>query len=588
MSSYIIIGVGSHAEIIVSILEERAIFEVGHVSYNGVVTTSLKNYLGSFEDFVAVNGVDNYQFIVAIGNNSDRKKIVETIEARYPTIKWFNAISQRAHIASNVEIGVGNTVCSGVIIATRSVIGNHCILNTNSNIDHHNVIKSFVHVGPSCSLCGNVKIYDGVFLGVGCSVTPKVSIKPWAFHRANSLISQSSAPIPMYEPYITDKHTSVITALQSGWVSSQGVFLDKARDLFRTKLGEIPKASENYLGVTAVRKDIPNVLLVANGTCATHCLFLALKYKYPEVKKIYCPNSVYVAVWNAALYEYPIDCIEVGKTNESTWNLDLDWLIENAEEGSAIVIVHNVGNIFDVDRLSNARSDLVILEDACEGLFGAYSNPDYNMPRISAGTSSNTLCTAISFFANKTITSGEGGAVLVHDPDVYNYLKRVCNQGVTDRRYIHDILAYNYRMTNLQAALLYDQLNDLSTILRLKNDVFNRYALNLAGVKNVTTFVAEEGTTPGNWMVAYRFLGNSSFENTKAFFDNYGIDIRPFFYPIHSHKHLIGVKTQTDDFVPELLQREIIMFPSSPLLSSYEIDEICKRIKEYATQVLIK
>lgn len=548
---YLIIGVGSHSEIIASILEECNI-QFKHVSYDGPVETDLP-YAGDIDQI----DLQDHEFIVAIGDNHERKNLVREVEEKEPNIKWFNAISPKAHIEKNVTLGVGNTICSGSIIATRSVVGSHCILNTNSSVDHHNTIGSFVHIAPSVSLCGHVTLYDGVFLGVGCSVTPKVKIRPWSFHRANTMISTSSAPIPIYEPYLPNlENSSVITALKSGWVSSQGPYLEKARVIL-----------ENILKT--------NVLLVANGTCAAHCLSIALRWKYPQIKKIYVPNSVYVAVWNSMLYEYPSDVLEVVPLDPKTWNLDLDWLIKNAEPNSAVVIVHNVGNIVPIDLIHKARPDLILLEDVCEGIFGKY-NGEY------AGTSPHTLCSAISFFANKTITSGEGGAVLTQDLELYNHLKKVCNQGNTSKRYVHDVLGYNYRMTNLEAALLFDQISLSSTILEKKAEIFRIYKSKLENHPRVK-FYKSLDTEGANWIIPIRLFGNRSFEDVEKYFSSTGIDVRPFFYPIERHQHLKDIK-RPDDPVPELLQREIVMFPSGPTLTIREVEEICDKIISYLSR----
>jgi len=530
----IIIGVGSHAEIIASILKEHGeIFN--YVSYNCEVKCEFPEYLGEFKP------ENDCEYILAIGDNVERNKVFQSL----PKLKWFNAISSRAHVAENVVLGVGNTICSGSVVATKSVVGDHCILNTNSNIDHHNKIGSFVHIGPSTSLCGNVQIFDGVFLGVGCSVVPRISIRPWSFYKAHSLITTSTAPIPMYEPFLSEKQDSIITAWKSSWISSQGVYLEKTRD----KLQQIFQT---------------NVLLVNNGTSATHCLFLALKFKH-NVKKIYLPDYVYVAVWNCALYEYKKEELSIGKVDPKTWNLDFDWIVENAEPNSAVVVVHNVGNIFRVDLLKSKRPDLIILEDLCEGLFGKIGD---------RFVGSDSFCSSVSFFANKTITSGEGGAVLTNDAEVYQYLKKVHNQGNTDKRYIHDVLGYNYRMTNLQASLLYDQLGELDTIIQLKKKVFDRYKNNLKGI--VKTFKKDPETQSGNWIISFRLPGKK-FNDASTFFSSYGIDIRPFFYPITVHKHLEGIER----FENDIKQEEIIMFPSSPNLKENEIDEICKRIIQF-------
>ena len=351
--------------------------------------------------------------------------------------------------------------------------------------------------------------------------------------------------INIYEPNIKDYSSSAIDAINSGWISNHGIYIMK---------------STNKL------KDILNIkysILVANGTCATHCLFLSLKYKYPNIKKIYVPNNCYVAAWNCLLMEYPKKVMEIMKMDINTWNIDTsDEYIKNLDINSAVLIVHNLGNIINVPRLKRLRPDLIFLEDNCEGLFGKYEN-------IYSGTSESSLCSSISFYGNKIITTGEGGAFLTNNEDIYNYILKVYSQGMSEERYIHDTHAYNYRMTNIQAAFLFDQLNDLDNILTKKENIFNNYKIllsNLIKDNKVQLFVNENNTISTNWIFGLRIKDNKlSIKETNDFFKDNNIDIRPFFYPITTHQHLSDLIYNDD--IPHKLNNEIIMIPSSPNIS---------------------
>jgi dTDP-4-amino-4,6-dideoxygalactose transaminase len=91
---------------------------------------------------------------------------------------------------------------------------------------------------------------------------------------------------------------------------------------------------------------------MSNGTSATHCLFLSIKFKYPDINKIYVSNNSYVAAYNCALMVYDITKIEVMKMNINTWNIDInEEYILSLYKNSAVLIVHNIGNIINVQRL---------------------------------------------------------------------------------------------------------------------------------------------------------------------------------------------------------------------------------------------
>jgi len=367
--------------------------------------------------------------------------------------------------------------------------------------------------------------------------------------------------ISIYEPNINKYTKSAQDAINSGWISNHGIYINKATNKFAKEILNIKYA-----------------ILMANGTCATHCLFISLKFKYPEIKKIYVPNNCYVAAWNSLLMEYSKDVIEVMKMDINTWNINTDEeYIKSLDHGSAVLIVHNLGNIVNVPRLKRLRSDIIFVEDNCEGLFGKYEG-------IYSGTSESTLCSSVSFYGNKIITTGEGGAFMTNDEELYNYIIKVYSQGMSSTRYLHDTHAYNYRMTNIQAGFLYDQLNDLDNILSNKNKIFKIYEELLKPLidqNKVKIFKLEEDTQNANWIFALRIINNNySIDDTSKYFKKQLIDIRPFFYPINNHKHLSDI--EYIDEVPNILNNEIIMIPSSPEINIkdqiYIIDNVYKYI----------
>jgi len=365
--------------------------------------------------------------------------------------------------------------------------------------------------------------------------------------------------ITIYEPNINKYSKSAIEAINSGWISNHGEYINKANK----KLKEI--------------LNIKYSILMANGTCATHCLFLSLKFKYPNIKKIYIPNNCYVAAWNSLFTEYPKDIIEVMKMDLDTWNINTDEeYIKSLDNNSAMLIVHNLGNIINVPRLKHLRPDIIFVEDNCEGLFGKYNN-------LFSGTFNGTLCASVSFYGNKIITTGEGGAFLTNDEAVYNYILKVYSQGLSNERYLHDTHAFNYRMTNIQAAFLFDQLNDIQNILDNKRKIFENYEILLQPLINegfIKLFKKEDNTQSADWIFSLRLVNNT--KNKKEvfnFFKENNIDTRPFFFPINNHKHLEDIKFNDD--ISYILNNEIIMIPTSPNIT-YETQEyIVETIKKY-------
>jgi perosamine synthetase len=200
-----------------------------------------------------------------------------------------------------------------------------------------------------------------------------------------------------------------------------------------------------------------------------------------------------------------------------------------------------------------------------------------------SGTSEDILCSSISFYGNKIVTTGEGGAFLTNHKDIYDYIKKIYSQGMSNTRYLHDVHAYNYRMTNIQAAFLYEQLNDIDNILENKKQIFNLYQQLLTPLieeGKVSLFKKEENTENAYWIFAIRIIGNKkTIDETTNYFKNNNIDIRPFFYPINKHGHLTSIVN--NDSVSEILNKEIIMIPSSPSITIQEQIYVVKKIEEF-------
>lgn len=363
----------------------------------------------------------------------------------------------------------------------------------------------------------------------------------------------------IYNPNIDKYRKSAINAIEDGWISNHGTFVDLAN----SKLKEVTRTKYS--------------ILMANGTCATHCLFLSLKFKYPNINKIYIPNNCYVAAWNSILTEYNIEALMLMQMDNNTWNInDGDDYIKTLDANAAVLIVHNLGNIVNVPRLKRTRPDLIFIEDNCEGMFGMYED-------IYSGMSESSLCSSCSFYGNKIVTTGEGGAYFTQHEDVYMYIKSVYSQGMSNVRYLHNLHAYNYRMTNVQAGFLYDQLNDIDAILENKYKIFQSYDKLLDGLVKmgkIQLIKHGENTTYAPWLYALRIVDNNkTIEETTEFFRIHNVDIRPFFYPINAHQHL-STMTNVDE-VSYLLNKEVIMVPSSPTISIEEQTQVVDVIYKF-------
>lgn len=367
--------------------------------------------------------------------------------------------------------------------------------------------------------------------------------------------------IPIYKPYLPTKTLSYAhDAINSTWISSHG----------------------KYLSMTSERlKEITNskfVVLTNNGTSATHLVAHSLFYKYPNIKNLVVPSNVYIAAWNMFISTPKFKLLSVDSDLE-TWNFDLESILQTLDsyrdidildQNTAILAVHNLGNIINVPELQKKLANIPIIEDNCEGFLGSYNS-------LPSGKSS--LSYSVSFFGNKTLTSGEGGAFFTDDEEIFEEINRVRAHGITPQKFIFDGLGYNYRMTNIQAALLYGQLEIKEEIQEKKKIIFDLYRKELKDYPGIHLQKNEEGTINPNWMFGVRFdLTKDKMDQLQLHLHYNDIETRPMFPPINYHSHLSDLGNFP---ISKKLYESIIILPSYPDLMNSEVTYICNTIKNF-------
>jgi sugar O-acyltransferase (sialic acid O-acetyltransferase NeuD family) len=185
MKKLYIIGAGGHGQVVLDCARASG-FEIGgflddNEELYGKIINGVE-VIGKVELSKRLDGL----FIVAIGDNTKRKEVVETLN--FGKGKFAKVIHPSATIGSNVEIGEGSMIIGGVVVNTNTKIGRHVIINTSSSIDHHNEIGDFVHIAPGTHTGGNVHVGEGAFVGIGVSVIPEVKVGKWSIVGAGSVI----------------------------------------------------------------------------------------------------------------------------------------------------------------------------------------------------------------------------------------------------------------------------------------------------------------------------------------------------------------------------------------------------------------
>lgn len=355
--------------------------------------------------------------------------------------------------------------------------------------------------------------------------------------------------IPVYIPWITDLEKKYINeAIDSTWISSTGKFINMAEE----KFGEIIGNS--------------NVLTANNGTNALHLCCISANVDRDSVVVI--PTLTYAA--SAFAVSYCNAKIEFIDSDPDTWNMDLEMLEDYcvAFSPTHVMAVHLLGNPVDMVKLMelSIKYNFTIIEDACESI-GA------NIYGTHTGNFS--IASAFSFYGNKTLAVGEGGIIVTRDQDTLERAKLIRGQAQhPTKRYWHIDIGHNYRMTNIQAAILCAQIERYDEIIAEKERVSDTYHDNFKSDSRIMTQKVLEGHKHGRWMIAIKTPIRAF--NLAVELKKLGIDTRPMFYPISTmppYYNCVDMPVAND------LSDKCLMLPSYPLLSDDNIDYICDAIR---------
>ncbi len=355
--------------------------------------------------------------------------------------------------------------------------------------------------------------------------------------------------IPVSKPTITSVDIQHVTdAVSSGWVSSQGPYIESFEREFA-----------DFCGVR-------HCVALANGTVAIH---LALKVlNIGRGDEVIVPDLTFVATANAVVLAEATPVI--ADVRFSDWCLDpmsVERLI--TPRTRAIIPVHLYGHPAAMEELRALaqKHKLKIIEDAAEA-HGA----NYRGHKV-GGLGD---CATFSFYGNKIITTGEGGAITTDSDEVAERARFLRDHGMSkDRRYWHTEVAYNYRMTNLQAALGVAQLGQLGSFMAERDRILESYRYHLAK-HGVTLNPHLADTRPVNWITCALFDDVSREERDAviARLHKEGIDTRPFFYPISA----LPMYTRASGPVSEDLSARGMNLPTYPGLPESDIERICQTL----------
>ncbi len=362
--------------------------------------------------------------------------------------------------------------------------------------------------------------------------------------------------IPVFAPDINQTDIeSVKHALELGEISGN----------FGTYLTKFEQGWADYCGVK-------HGIAVTSGTTALQLAIAALEF--PPGSEVLISSSTNIATALAVIHNnltpVPID------SEMETWNLDLK-LIEKriTQKTVAIIPVHLFGQPVDMKNLMKiaVKYNLAVIEDCAES-HGATQNGKMTGSFGEAG--------CFSFYANKIVTTGEGGMVVTNNDDLARKLRSYRNLGFQEPRFLHNIAGFNFRMTGYQAALGFSQISRIDETLRNKIKIANWYK----GFLSSNKFLTLQGTIPHTVNVYWMFgilLSSSSSITRDQLMDHLsvaGIETRTFFcpmdlQPVLREKFLLEACPNA-----KVLWERGLYLPSSVTLTFKEIEYIASKINE--------
>ena len=367
--------------------------------------------------------------------------------------------------------------------------------------------------------------------------------------------------LPGAEPIIKRRRYSVCTptligkeklyvkdCMETGWISSLGPYVERFQKMFAEKVG------------------CKYAIAVSSGTAALHLALSALGIKAGD--EVIVPSFTMIATANAVSYlgAKPVFV----DAEPQTWCIDPKKIVEKiTKRTKAIIPVHIYGHPCDMIAINKiaGKYNLYVVEDAAEAHGAEYFTEE-------VGSLGHVA--AFSLYANKIITSGEGGIVTTNDEKIYNLCKTLRDFAFSpERHFWHKYLGYNYRMTNLQAAVALAQTENLEKFVTKRRDTAGRYNnfLQDLGIQLPTETI---GCKNVYWMYGILLEGHDR-DEVRRRLAIAGIETRTFFIPLHLQP--IYYNGDRDYPVSEYLMRQGLYLPSGSGLEAKDIQFISKTLR---------
>ena len=373
--------------------------------------------------------------------------------------------------------------------------------------------------------------------------------------------------IPVSEPLLGDRESEYVGAcLKTGWISSTGPMVEKFEQQWSRYCGR-------QYGVS-----------VCNGTAALQAAVAALHVGAGD--EVILPTFTIISCASAVLYAGGTPVLV--DVDPRTWTMDVAQVADKITPRTrAIMVVHIYGHPVDLDPIVALaeRHGLAIIEDAAEAHGAEYLSGHNTAAPQWRRCGSFGAMSCFSFYANKLITTGEGGMVVTNDRQLaesLRSLRNLCFQ--PDRRFSHAELGFNFRLTSMQAALGVAQFERMDQIVARKRWIGQEYTKRLQGIAGIQLPVEESWAKSVYWMygvVLSEDTGTDAAEFAKKLTDH-GIETRPFFLGMHEQPVFQRRELFSGERYPvaERLARQGLYLPSGTALTDEQLEYVAKTVQE--------
>lgn len=608
-----VIGGGGHAKVVIRTLQES-----GYL-VEAVYDDSRRKWGTSVFGVPIVGPVSEIArrgrtpAVIAVGDNAARRVLASQLD-----LEWIRVVHPRAVVDPSARIGWGTVVLAGAVIQPDAILGNHVIVNTGASIDHDCRIGDYVHVAPGVHLAGEISVGEGTLVGTGAAVVRGREIGPWSVVGAGAVVVKnlparvvatgvparplrpahpchdrceanhasstaegqedtesppsgdqkpgSSQAAPKRRIFLSPPHMSgeeralLLDAFDSNWIAPLGPHVDGFEKEFAEKVGT------------------PHAVAVSSGTAALHLALRVLGVGPGD--KVATSTLTFTASANAIRY---VGAEPVFIDSErASWNLDPQLLAEEIELSvrrgkpiKAVLAVDVLGQCADWEPILHVCQtyEIPIIEDAAEALGATYRGR-------AAGTFGAVGC--FSFNGNKIITTSGGGMLITESKELADKARFLATQAREPMpHYEHSEIGYNYRMSNLLAAIGRGQLRALQDRIERRRAIFRFYETALCGLPGIEFMPELPAGRSTRWLTCIlidRENFGASREEVRLALESENIESRPVWKPMHLQPVHAGCRVRGGCIAEDLFARGLCL-PSGSNMTPEEQLRVVETIR---------